>query len=178
MAVVTDAQLAAAARDAGIPADQIATAVAIALAESGGDTLAHNTVPPDNSYGAWQINMYGNLGPQRRKQFGLNSNQDLFNLATNARAMAAISNKGQNWKPWSTFMRGSHLRFLNRGKAAAGGVGTGSVTTPVTNSISDPLTYRKAALYVAGVVLILIGVIALFRLQRLIPLGRLGKVVK
>jgi hypothetical protein len=47
------------------PADAV-VAVAIALAESGGNPAAHNPVPPDDSWGLWQINMRGHLGPVRR----------------------------------------------------------------------------------------------------------------
>lgn len=182
MAVISDAAIAAAARDAGIPADQIGIAVAISLAESGGDQLAHNTTPPDNSYGLWQINMYGNLGPSRRKAWGLNSNDDLFNVQTNARAMASISKGGKDWKPWTTYTRGSYLKYVNRGRDASSGVGSSGGTTQqvglisgigkLGDLISDPAVYRKAAQYTAGALLVVLGLILLLRLQKLIPAGK------
>lgn len=86
-------------------------AAAVALAESGGNPNSHNTTPPDDSYGLWQINMYGNLGPARRQQFGLSSNSQLFDPATNARAMATISNGGRSWSAWTTYTSGRYKDF-------------------------------------------------------------------
>lgn len=88
---------------AGFSGDALRIAVAIALAESGGNRLAHNPRPPDDSYGLWQINMLGALGPQRRAAFGLTSNADLFDPMTNARAAFAISGGGSNFNAWATF---------------------------------------------------------------------------
>lgn len=81
----------------------LSRAIAVAIAESGGNPKAHNSTPPDDSYGLWQINMLGGLGPARRKQFGLTSNDQLFDPATNAKAMVAISGGGKNWQLWSTY---------------------------------------------------------------------------
>jgi hypothetical protein len=118
--VISDGAIASAARGAGLSGESVAIAVAVALAESGGDANAHNALPPDNSYGLWQINMLGSMGPERRRQFGLTSNEQLYDPATNARAMFAISNGGKNWRPWTTFTRGTYLRFMARGRSAAG----------------------------------------------------------
>src|SRR5262249_51150229 len=87
--------------------------VAIALAEAGGNPWAHNPVPPDDAYGLWQENMIGKLGPQRRAQFGLTSNADLYDPATNARVMYALSNGCTRWIPWTTYTSGAYKRFLN-----------------------------------------------------------------
>lgn len=94
------------AQSAGLSADRARIAAAIAMAESsGGDTQAHNAVPPDDSYGLWQINMLGAMGPERRRKLGISSNAALYDPATNARAMAMISNKGANFSPWSTYSK-------------------------------------------------------------------------
>src|SRR5215470_2810391 len=87
--------------------------VAIAMAESGGNPLAHNPIPPDDSYGLWQVNMIGNLGPSRRSQFGLSTNSQLYDPATNARAMYAISSGCRRWSPWTTYTSGAYRKFLN-----------------------------------------------------------------
>src|SRR5262245_39639114 len=87
----------------GVRGHGLSTAVAVALAESGGNTRAHNAVPPDNSYGLWQINMIGDLGPDRRHQYHLKSNDELFDPATNARVANSLSNDGSNFGPWSTY---------------------------------------------------------------------------
>lgn len=75
---------------AGFPSDTAVKMAAIALKESGGNPAAYNGTPPDDSYGLWQINMYGNLGPARMAQFGLTSKSQLFDPATNAAAAFAI----------------------------------------------------------------------------------------
>lgn len=125
MAVLSDAQIAAFARGAGFTGNDVAIAVAVALAESGGNPRAHNgnTATGDNSYGLWQINMLGAMGPARRKQFGISNNDALFDPATNARAARAIYKGSNSWRPWSTYNSGSYLRFMSRGKAAANSSG-------------------------------------------------------
>jgi hypothetical protein len=109
-------QIAHAAHDAGFRGHDLTTAVAIALAESGGDPRAHNGVPPDNSYGLWQINMIGALGPDRRDQFDLDSNKELFDPETNAKAAFAISGKGDSFQPWSTFTNGAYKSHLDEAR--------------------------------------------------------------
>jgi hypothetical protein len=89
-------------------------AAAIAMAESGGNPNAHNTNSGtgDNSYGLWQINMLGAMGPERRAAYGLKSNDDLFNPTTNAKVMSGLSKQGQNFNAWSTYKNGSHTKNL------------------------------------------------------------------
>jgi hypothetical protein len=99
--------------NAGGSAGSAPLAAAIAMAESGGNPTSHNPVPPDDSYGLWQINMLGSMGPSRRKTYGLKSNTDLYDPATNARVAVAMSNKGTNFRPWSTFTNGMYKKFLN-----------------------------------------------------------------
>ena len=95
------------ARNAGFPEKEINTAIGVAMAESGGRTEAHNTTPPDDSYGLWQINMYGSLGPARLKQFGISRKAQLFDPSINAKA-AYIVWKGSGWKAWTTYTSGKY----------------------------------------------------------------------
>ena len=74
------------ARAAGFPSATAVKMVAIAIKESAGIPTAHNAKPPDDSYGLWQINMLGALGPDRRAKLGIASNDALFDPAVNARA--------------------------------------------------------------------------------------------
>jgi hypothetical protein len=120
VAKLTDAQIAAAAKSAGFSGDALVVAVAVALAESSGDPRAHNPIGLDDSYGLWQINMLGDMGPARRRQFGLTSNQQLFDPVTNAKAAYAISSGGKNWRPWSTYTNLAYRTFMNRARLAAG----------------------------------------------------------
>lgn len=140
--VISDGAIASAARAQGLSPSNVAIAVAVAIAESGGNTRAHNPVPPDNSYGLWQINMLGNMGPERRKTFGITSNDQLYDPNVNAKAMSILSNGGKNWKPWTTYTRGTYRAYMARGMAAAGSSSgtTGTIETqPVglTDSFSS-----------------------------------------
>lgn len=76
--------------------DVYATAVAIALRESNLDPAAFNgnTKTGDQSYGLFQINMLGSLGPARRKASGLTSNDELLDAATNARVAYQMYKQG------------------------------------------------------------------------------------
>lgn len=113
MAKLSPAQIAEYAHDAGFRGQDLTVAVAVALAESGGDTKAHNPVPPDNSYGLWQINMIGSLGPARRDQFDLDGNRELFDPQENAKAAWAISGHGDSFQPWTTYTSGAYKKYLD-----------------------------------------------------------------
>jgi hypothetical protein len=104
-----------------LPADQVATAVAVKIAESGHRFNAVNDDPStgDLSYGGWQINMIGTLGPARRARLGIASNDDLLDPATNARAMCEISGGGTNWAPWTTYTSGAYLEHMAEAEGAA-----------------------------------------------------------
>lgn len=187
------------AYDAGIRnVVELARAGAIAMAESSGNPNAHNRIPPDDSYGLWQINMYGSMGPERRERFGLASNEALFDPATNARVMFAISGGGTNWRPWSTFGGARYLLYYpaaqaaapgviaaKGGQAVAGGVEE-AVTAPIDAAataaqgvlkvgtwISDRNNWIRVAKVGIGVGLILGGIIVAAR-----PLEAAGKVVQ
>lgn len=168
---------------------------AIAMAESGGRPEAHNPTPPDDSYGLWQINMLGPLGPSRRASFGLSNNRDLFDPLTNAKAAVAIAGGGKNKVPWSTFTNGAYRNFLTGGVPAdmnAGGA-VDSLVTPTSfeddiNGLLKPI-YKMfgdvgnriyfGGLIVVGAILMLIGVFMLVR-ETPVPgaLGAFGAAAK
>lgn len=133
--------VASAAYDVGIRSPvTLAQATAIAFAESGGNERAHNAVPPDDSYGLWQINMYGDLGPARRTQFGLSSNDQLYDIATNAKAMYAISSQGTNWKPWTTFQGARYWLVYPAAQAAAAAVLAAKGGQIIAEEATEPIT--------------------------------------
>jgi hypothetical protein len=86
----------------GFQGESLRTAWAIVKRESGGRPFAFNgnVKTGDNSYGLFQINMIGQLGPDRREKFGLKSNSELFNPVKNAQIAYYMSNKGTNWIAW------------------------------------------------------------------------------
>lgn len=126
------------AYDAGVRDPiQLARAGAIAMAESSGNPRAHNAVPPDDSYGLWQINMLGALGPERRARYQLASNDALYDPATNARVMFGISGGGTNWRPWSTYGGARYLLFYPAAQAAVPGVLAAKGAGVVAGGIQD-----------------------------------------
>lgn len=91
MANLTLAQLQALAASVGFP--DPALAAAVAMAESGGNPNAYNT---EGSYGLWQIDVVYN-------QSYASNPSVLFDPVTNAKAAYAISSKGTNFRPWTTY---------------------------------------------------------------------------
>jgi len=73
-----------------------------AMKESTGRPMAHNqnSKTGDNSYGLFQINMIGSLGPSRLEKYNLESNEDLFDPLTNANIAYQMSDGGNNWSAW------------------------------------------------------------------------------
>lgn len=113
--MASQAELYNAALGQGLSPEKAKIAAAIGMGESGGNLNAHNAnaATGDDSYGAWQINMLGALGPARRAQLGLQSNEELYDLTTNARAMRMISSSGTNFEPWSVYKSGKYKEFLD-----------------------------------------------------------------
>ena len=125
-------------KKAGFRGQGLAHAYAIALAESGGRSGAHNTNAKtgDNSYGLFQINMLGGMGPARRKQYGLSANEDLFDPLTNAKVAYQLSHGGTNFKPWTTFTSGKYKDYLGQSGAQVTGDSMASAKKAQT-SIED-----------------------------------------
>jgi hypothetical protein len=88
--------------EAGFSGKRLQTAWAVAMKESTGNARAHNdnSSTGDNSYGLFQINMKGSMGPARLKAFDLNSYEDLFDPQTNARVAFIMSKEGADFGPW------------------------------------------------------------------------------
>jgi LysM repeat protein len=76
----------------GSPAEAF-MAAEIAMAESSGEQYA---LSPTNDYGYWQIN--GSHGPALAT----------FNPVGNAKAAIIISDDGQDWDPWTTYVTGAY----------------------------------------------------------------------
>ena len=109
----------------GFKGKNLQTAFAVSLAESGGRSRANNFEGRDLSYGLFQINMKDddpkspNMGRNRRKQFGLKNNEQLYDPNTNSRAAFEISNKGSWWKQWASYNSGAFTKYLDDSEAAA-----------------------------------------------------------
>lgn len=70
------------------------TAIAICNCESGGNPLAHNSTPPDNSVGLFQINLYGSLASSR-------PSADWLKVPANNIEYAFGMWQGSGWQPWT-----------------------------------------------------------------------------
>ena len=114
---LTMQQLVGLAKGAGFNENEAVIMAAIARAESGGNSNARNFKPPDKSYGLWQVNMIGGLGPARMKEFGLTSEDQLFDPVTNARAAYAIR-KSQGLSAWTVYKTGAYRNFLSQAESA------------------------------------------------------------
>jgi len=149
--IIPDAGIATVAKNAGLPGCgglPLSSWVAIALAESGGNTYAHATVGED-SRGLWQINM--------RAHAGWVGNRDLYNPATNAWAAKQVCN-GSGPRAWSTYTNGAYLRFVSRGQAAAAAAGSGAapartVAAPVNRTAAPAAPAASASGVLPGSVL-------------------------
>lgn len=88
---------------AGFQGEALRQAYAIARRESGGRPEAYNgnTSTGDQSYGLFQINMLGSLGPSRRKAYNLSSNEELLDPLVNARVAYKMSKGGKDFGPWA-----------------------------------------------------------------------------
>jgi cell wall-associated NlpC family hydrolase len=89
-------------QQAGFKGEALKTAWGIAKRESSGRPTAYNPnrSTGDDSYGLFQINMLGNLGPSRRKQFGISKNEDLYDPIVNAKAAFRMSGGGKDFGAW------------------------------------------------------------------------------
>lgn len=98
-------------RSVGFEGYSLRMAWAVVIKESTRKPFAHNDNPStgDNSYGLFQINMRGAMGPERREKFGLESNEDLFDPITNAKIAFRMSDGGKNWSAWTTYKKAKEI---------------------------------------------------------------------
>jgi hypothetical protein len=101
-------------KKAGFKGEKLRLAYAVMRAESGGrpTALNVNSTTGDRSYGIFQVNMIGRLGPARLRQYHLASYDDLFDPLTNATIAYKMSNGGTNWKPWGAYRSNSYRPHL------------------------------------------------------------------
>jgi hypothetical protein len=116
--VLNATQLVSLMKEQGASEQEAATMAAIAMAESRGKPGALNPRGRDLSYGLWQINMIGNLGPERMKKYGLNSYEDLYDPKTNARVAYALM-KEEGFRPWTTYTGGAYRSYLGTTSSVA-----------------------------------------------------------
>ena len=148
---ITRSQLAGLLRQEGFSEDVIPTFIAISQAESGLNPRALNpdTSTGDYSLGLFQINMLGKMGDERRRQFGLKANEELYDPRTNVRAAKAIYDS-QGLGAWSV-TRGEnpiYEQYLPEAQKAAGATSSMPQPTappPVDSKPTDKSTVKNNA---------------------------------
>ena len=100
--MLTDKELKLLLETVGFEGAGLKKAWSIAKRESNGRPLAYNgnRNTGDSSYGLFQINMIGNLGPERLEKFNLKSNKELFDPVTNAEITYYMTDGGTDWSSW------------------------------------------------------------------------------
>ena len=100
--MLTDQELLTLLETVGFEGSGLKQAWSIAKRESNGRPLAYNgnRKTGDSSYGIFQINMIGDLGPERLEKFDLESNKELFDPVTNAEITYYMTNGGIDWSAW------------------------------------------------------------------------------
>jgi hypothetical protein len=123
---LTAAQIGAYANQAGFKGDGLVWSIAIALAESGGNTTArgHNSNGSVDR-GLWQFNSHAH--PEV-------SDAEADNPASAAAAAYRVSSHGTNWHQWATYNSGAARKQLPAAQTAATLAGTGRVTVPALDT--------------------------------------------
>ena len=99
---LTDFELKELLQAVGFTGQDLKEAWAIAKRESNGQPIRFNgnKSTGDSSYGLFQINMIGSLGPERREKFDLTTNSELMNPVVNAQIAFYMSDGGKDWSSW------------------------------------------------------------------------------
>ena len=130
MTVLSDEEIGSVAAQAGFTGDGLVMAIAVALAESGGDPSAAGKNGPSahcpngsTDRGLWQINDCWH------PEF---SDAQCYDPKGCAQAAYTISNQGADWSPWNTYKNGSYQQFMARARAAAAAVTAGPSSDGIT----------------------------------------------
>ena len=118
-------QIRSLAAAAGFSGSNLDTAVAIALAESSGNTAAIGDPTLGVSVGLWQINLKAH--PEYTKQ-------QLLDPQANANAAYAVFGDAGSFRPWTTFNTGAYQAYL-----------PSSSQTVVADSASDDSSLADSA---------------------------------
>jgi|SRR5579872_5415857 len=153
------------AANAGFSGPDLATAVAIALAESSGNPneIGDRTLAPANgpSYGLWQIN----IGSKAHPEFA-SLGQALLDPQTNANAAYSIySRAGGSFSQWTTYTTAAYMQYLPQVLAAQSPAPApltidASTGQPIADSTPTPLLTPAVASVLSNPPNALVGVAA------------------
>lgn len=120
MAIYSAEQIAGVAQAAGFKGESLVIAIAVAMAESSGDTnaLGDTTITTavwGPSVGLWQVRTL-------KAETGTGKSRDknkLTDPAFNARSAYSIAGGGSNFKPWSMYTNGRYKKHMEAARKAA-----------------------------------------------------------
>lgn len=152
--ILTPAQIAYYAQTAGFDGQDLNIAVAIALAESGGNPNIYNpetaaaggTPQGEGSYGLWQIYL---------KDHPEYASDNLYDPQTNANDAYELYSKAGGFSPWATFNSGAYQAYLSTATAAPVPSVPGLTLTAPGQIISLPATGwdLDTVLWIGGAIL-------------------------
>ena len=139
------------ATQAGFTGTARDTAVAIAMAESGGNPSAQNCSNANNTCdrGLLQINNYWH--PEV-------SDQCAYNPLCAFQSAYTISNGGTDFTPWTTYNNGAYQKFLSTGAPT---YPTSSSTSSIQDAIQNLM--GPSFVFVIAIVAIIIGLVVMTR---------------
>ena len=113
---LTDRQLVDLLKAVGFRGNGLKTAWAVAKSESNGQPIRYNgnTKTGDSSYGLFQINMIGGLGPDRREKYGIKYHGELMSPVRNAEIVYDMTKGGTDWKSWKYAKTPAVKRWLGK----------------------------------------------------------------
>lgn len=130
--VLSGKEIVSVMKGAGFSGEDLVKAVAISHRESRWNPRAHNPSEKtkDNSYGLFQLNMRGEMGKKRAKDWGLKDYTDLFDPELNARLA-----KGMSWYHWGPYKGLPETYNTDMSAAAA--------TVRAAENTGDPTSFLK-----------------------------------
>jgi hypothetical protein len=134
----------------GFPDGAIWKMLAISHRESRWIPTKHNTKPPDDSYGLFQINMMGDMGAGRRKLWSkwLNNDKDLFDPKHNIHAARLLFADGSGIKHWNyngSWKNGIPEEGVKTAKQVAKDMGYPTLGDPSDKGYTPPMKPTAAA---------------------------------
>jgi hypothetical protein len=119
----------------GLSKEQAILMAAVGMAESTGNSgarLIGGPVAGADPRGLWQINMAGNLGPDRLRRYGLRNAEDLDDPETNARVMASML-KTDGISAWSAYTDKRYLQYMSEARRMFADVSGGGAIVPASH---------------------------------------------
>jgi hypothetical protein len=104
----------------------------LSLPVDSGARLIGGPIAGADPRGLWQINMAGNLGPDRLRRYGLRNAEDLDDPETNARVMASML-KTDGISAWAAYTDKRYLQYMAEARRMFADVSGGGAIVPASH---------------------------------------------